>query len=100
MTRDEAANVLQENLDKWYEPKRWLFEKHCKALEMAIATLREPAHEWVRSADKLPMVKQQVLGLHGGKVDLYHMVDMSDADIFKRYVKYWCAIPHLPEVDE
>ena len=42
------------------------------------------------------MVEQVVVGLCGGKVDIYQMVNIDD---FKRYVEYWCALPLLPEVE-
>ena len=100
MTREEAARVLTELADEYekYELSKngWLGTTYIPAHRMGVAALREPAHEWVRTTDRLPMVEQVVVGLCGGKFDIYQMVNIDD---FKRYVEYWCALPLLPEVE-
>jgi len=97
MNREDASSIL------WWASKRHypgdqmdITAEDIEAFDIAIAILREPAHEWVRTTDRLPMVEQVVVGLCGGKVDIYQMVNIDD---FKRYVEYWCALPLLPEVE-
>lgn len=96
MIRDEAAASL-DNLFEYLYGEMNLKQEWHDALLLAIATLREPAHEWIRTTDRLPMVEQVVVGLCGGKADIYQTVNVDD---FKCYVEYWCALPILPEVEE
>jgi len=110
MTREEAVqyfecvadglrDALTETFMREFDDDGWRksVQEQLEATNIAIAALREPAHEWVRTTDRLPVVEQVVVGLCGGKVDIYQMVNVED---FKRYVEYWCAIPHTAEVEE
>lgn len=112
MKREKAADLLQEILDRWYAPTRWLFTEKCAALEMAIAALR--GSEWVRAADRLPTEANEgeygCVVVYDPELDKDSYADALDGDwgyaaclrakdVSAEFCPYWLPLPKLPEVE-
>ena len=102
MTREEAAQLLwRVAYDKYGlddDPTR-----QREAADIVVAALREPAHEWVRTADRLPENRDDlVVGLFlldDGRT----IPDTVPSGTVKRQIKmcpYWMPLPKLLEVDD
>jgi hypothetical protein len=95
MTREEAANVL------WWASKQHhpgdqmdITEYHIEAFDMAIDALREPAHEWVRTVDRLPEDGKRVLVTECGRV----FVERFDRLLgFDTPTTHWMPLPQPPK---
>ena len=103
MTREEAAQIL-DGLHELLDiegGKDWRVA--VDALLLASAALREPAHEWVRTTDRLPENGDDwVVGLFlldDGRT----IPDTVPSGTVKRQIKmcpYWMPLPKLPGVDD
>ena len=106
MTRDEAAQILDglhELLDI-EDGKDWRVA--VDALLLASAALREQAHEWVRTADRVPTeadagVDEEILTIYDdGEKRLMGMDYWAFVAKVPERFPYWLPVPKLPEVDD
>ncbi len=106
MTREEAAQILDglhELLDI-EDGKDWRVA--VDALLLASAALREQAHEWVRTADRVPTeadagVDEEILTIYDdGEKRLMGMDYWAFVAKVPERFPYWLPVPKLPEVDD
>ena len=123
MTRVEAAAVLDAMIFGTYPDDDITIEKiEMEAVRFAIAILREPAHEWVRTTDRLPteedaievhdewgFTHKEVAVLSSGwpfealvkdiPAMLPGIMDIETIENKTTTFPYWMPLPKLPEVE-
>ena len=122
MTLEQAIEVLISRYNSSVIRSRTNDDEWRLATDTVIAALREPAHEWVRTADRLPTEEdaievhdewgcthKEVACLATGwpfealvKDKAAYVPGMMEIETIKQRAKqfpYWMPLPKLPEVE-